>query len=55
MQGAIRRIVGIVSIVFAFLVAANLRDPVGGYLADQWQQYPSGYDHLLAFGFCSAP
>jgi uncharacterized membrane protein required for colicin V production len=50
MQGAIRRILGIVSIVFAFLVAANLRDPVGGYLADQWQQYPSGYDHLLAFG-----
>jgi uncharacterized membrane protein required for colicin V production len=49
MQGAIRRILGIISIVFAFLVSANLRDPVGGYLANQWHQYPSGYDHLLAF------
>jgi len=36
--GAIRRILGIVSIVFAFLLSANLRDPVGGYLADQWHQ-----------------
>ena len=55
MQGAIRRILGIISIVFAFLVSANLRDPVGGYLAAQWQQYPAGYDHLLAFGilFCA--
>jgi uncharacterized membrane protein required for colicin V production len=49
MQGAIRRILGIISIVFAFLLSANLRDPVGGNLADQWHQYPSGYDHLLAF------
>ena len=55
MQGAIRRILGIVSIVFAFLLSANLRDPIGGYLADQWHQYPPGYDHLLAFGimFCA--
>ena len=50
MQGAIRRILGIVSIVFAFLVSANLRDPVGDYLADHWQQFPSGYNHLIAFG-----
>jgi uncharacterized membrane protein required for colicin V production len=49
MQGAIRRILGIISIVFAFLVSANLRDPVGDYLADHWQQYPFGYNHLLAF------
>ncbi len=27
MQGAIRRILGIISILFAFLIAANLRDP----------------------------
>jgi uncharacterized membrane protein required for colicin V production len=48
-QGAIRRILGIVSILFAFLVAANLRAPVGDYLATQWRQYPAGYDHLIAF------
>jgi uncharacterized membrane protein required for colicin V production len=49
-QGTIRRILGIVSIVFAFLVAANLRAPVGDYLADQWKDLPSDYDHLIAFG-----
>ena len=49
MQGAIRRILGIISIVFAFLVSANLRGPVGDYLADHWTQFPSGYSHLLAF------
>jgi uncharacterized membrane protein required for colicin V production len=55
MQGAIRRILGIVSIVFAFLVAANLQGPVGDYLAGQWQQYPAGYNHLIAFTviFCA--
>jgi uncharacterized membrane protein required for colicin V production len=49
MQGAIRRILGIVSIVFAFLVAANLRGPVGDYLAGYWTQFPNGYNRLLAF------
>jgi uncharacterized membrane protein required for colicin V production len=48
-QGAIRRILGIMSIVFAFLVAANLRDPLGDYLAQNWHQFDSGYNHLLAF------
>lgn len=54
MQGAIRRILGIISILFAFLVSANLRGPVGDYLADHWHQFPWGYNHLLAFGilFC---
>jgi uncharacterized membrane protein required for colicin V production len=49
MQGAIRRILGIISIVFAFLLSANLRDPVGDYLAGQWHQYPPDYNRLIAF------
>jgi uncharacterized membrane protein required for colicin V production len=49
MQGAIRRILGILSMVFAFLLAANLRAFVGDYLAGQWQQFPDGYSRLLAF------
>jgi uncharacterized membrane protein required for colicin V production len=49
MQGAIRRILGLISFLFAFLVAASLRDPVGGILANNWTQYTSGYNHLLAF------
>ncbi len=48
MQGAIRRVLGIISILFAFLIAANLRDPAGGVLADNWTQFSPGYNHLLA-------
>ncbi|MGA3056548.1 MAG: CvpA family protein [Candidatus Limnocylindrales bacterium] len=49
MQGSIRRILGIISILFAFLMAANLRAPVGDFLAQNWTQFSPGYDHLLAF------
>jgi uncharacterized membrane protein required for colicin V production len=49
LQGTIRRILGIVSILFAFLVSANLRGPVGDFLSEQWRQFPFGYNHLLAF------
>jgi len=49
MQGSIRRILGIIAILFAFLVAASLRDRAGNILADNWTQYSSGYDHLFAF------
>lgn len=49
MQGAIRRILGILSIVLAFLVAANLRDTLGDNLAQNWRQFDLGYNRLLAF------
>jgi uncharacterized membrane protein required for colicin V production len=49
MQGSIRRVLGIVSILFAFLLAANLRAPVGDFLAQNWTQFPPEYNHLLAF------
>ena len=49
MQGSIRRFLGIIAILFAFLVAANLRDAFGDFLADNWRQFPRGYDRLLAF------
>ena len=49
MQGAIRRILGILSIVLAFLVACNLRDTFGEYLAQNWHQFDLGYNRLLAF------
>lgn len=50
MQGAIRRILGIIAILFAFMVAANLRDPVGDFLAQNWTQFDLGYNRLIAFG-----
>ena len=49
MQGAIRRILGIMSIVLAFLVAANLRDTLGDYLAQNWRQFDLEYNRLIAF------
>lgn len=50
MQGTIRRLLGIASILVAFLASANLRDPVGDFLSHNWQQFPTGYTKLLAFG-----
>jgi len=49
-QGTIRRLLGIASILFSFLVAANLREPLGGYLAANWRQFPAEYGVMLGFG-----
>ena len=49
LQGAIRRLLGILSFLLAFLVAANLRDPVGDFLNGNWVQFDRGYNRLLAF------
>ena len=39
-QGTIRRLLGIGSILFSFLFAANLADPLGRFLGDNWTQFP---------------
>jgi uncharacterized membrane protein required for colicin V production len=49
-QGAIRRLLGIASMLVAFTLAANLRDSVGDFLAGNWTQFDLGYNRLLAFG-----
>ena len=48
-QGTIRRLLGLASMLFSFLVAANLRDPLGGYLAANWNQFPDEYAVMLGF------
>jgi len=48
-QGTIRTILTIISLVFAFLLAANLRGPLGDGLANNWHQFPVGYNRMLAF------
>lgn len=48
-QGTIRRLLGIASILFSFLLAANLRDPLGQFLADNWTQFPAEYSYMLGF------
>lgn len=49
-QGVIRRLLGIASMLFAFLVAANLRDALGAFLASNWTQFPREYSYMVGFG-----
>jgi len=49
-QGVIRRLIGIGAVLVAFLVAAQLRDPFGGYLAGNWTQFPGDYSRMIGFG-----
>jgi uncharacterized membrane protein required for colicin V production len=49
-QGTIRRVLGLASMLFSFLFAANLRDPLGNYLAVNWNQFPDEYAVMLGFG-----
>ena len=42
-QGVIRRVVGILSIVFSFFLAAQLQVPLGSFLGDNWHQFPREY------------
>ncbi len=49
-QGTIRRVLGLASMLFAFLFAANLRDSLGSYLALNWNQFPDEYAVMLGFG-----
>jgi uncharacterized membrane protein required for colicin V production len=49
-QGTIRRVLGLAAMLFSFLFAANLRDPLGGYLATEWNQFPDEYAMMLGFG-----
>lgn len=50
-QGTIRRILGIASILFSFLLAGQLRDPLGSFLASNWTQFPKEYSYMLAYLF----
>jgi uncharacterized membrane protein required for colicin V production len=54
MQGTIRRLLGLGSMLFAFLLAANLQSVVGPFLADNWNQFPDEYAEMLGFGIVFA-
>jgi membrane protein required for colicin V production len=49
-QGTIRRVLGIASMLFSFLLAANLRDPLGNFLASNWRQFVPEYSVMVGFG-----
>jgi uncharacterized membrane protein required for colicin V production len=48
-QGTIRRLIGIGSILFSFLVAANLSAPLGGFLGSNWKQFSPAYGQMIGF------
>lgn len=50
LQGSVRRLIGIAAAVFSLILAAQMRTPIGDYLAGNWVQFPPGYTHMLAFG-----
>lgn len=49
-QGVIWRLIGILTVTFSFVLAANLREPVGEFLARNWSQFPAEYSKLIGFG-----
>jgi uncharacterized membrane protein required for colicin V production len=49
-QGTIRRLLGIASILFSFLLAANLQGPLGDFLAQNWTQFEPQYAIMVGFG-----
>ena len=48
-QGTIRRLLGIASILFSFLLAANLAEPLWTSSADNWTQFPPEYSYMIGF------
>lgn len=50
-QGTIRRLIGIGSILFSFLFAANLSEWLGTFLGSNWTQFSSGYSQMIGFFF----
>jgi uncharacterized membrane protein required for colicin V production len=49
-QGIVRRLLGIAAILFALIVGAQLRQPLGQYLANQWTTIIPSYSYMVAFG-----
>jgi uncharacterized membrane protein required for colicin V production len=49
-QGTIRRLIGILSVLFSFLFAAQLAGPLGAFLGDNWTQFVRSYSYMIGFG-----
>ena len=48
-QGTIRRLIGIASILFSFLFAANLTAALGRFLGENWRQFSPEYGGMIGF------
>ena len=49
-QGVVRRLLGIAAILFAIVLGAQLRAPLGAYLANEWTSIDDAYSFMVAFG-----
>ena len=48
-QRTIRRLLGLAAILFSFLIASTVRDPLGDFLASHWHQFPPQYAWMLGY------
>lgn len=48
-QGAVRRVVGILTVSFSFFLASQLNLYLGPFLADHWKQFPAAYSEMIGF------
>ena len=48
-QGAVRRVVGVLTVTFSFFLAAQLNVYLGPFLASHWTQFPKGYAEMVGF------
>ncbi len=49
-QGTLRRLLGLAIALLSLLIALNLRDPLGAWLAQYWTQLPKPYVYMVALG-----
>ena len=49
-QGVIRRLLGIGAIIVSLILGAQLRQPLGQYLANQWTTIAPEYSFMVGFG-----
>ncbi len=49
-QGVVRRLLGIAAILFSIVLGAQLRAPLGAYLANEWSSIDDSYSFMVAFG-----
>ena len=49
-QGVVRRLLGIAAITFALILGSQLRQPLGAYLAAEWNTIVPTYSYMVAFG-----
>ncbi len=49
-QGTLRRLLGLATALLSLLIALNLRDPFGAWLAQYWTLLPKPYVSMVALG-----